>query len=114
MTYCEDADKPGGWIESVKAYMTNMFNAVGIYPTTSESGSGVESFMSVLEQYSQTVQKDGNWHYSNSGESSTFQSAIKNHNKKTNCALMVSWALKDIDILEKIKNSINLLVKQYI
>ncbi len=101
MTYCEDADKPGGWIESVKAYMTNMFNAVGIYPTTSESGSGVESFMSVLEQYSQTVQKDGNWHYSNSGESSTFQSAIKNHNKKTNCALMVSWALKDIDILEK-------------
>ena len=58
--------------------------------------------MSVLEQYSQTVQRQqGKWHYSNSGESQTFKGAIENHNKKTNCALMVSWALKDIGILEK-------------
>ena len=102
MTYCEDADKPGGWIESVKAYMTNMFNAVGIYPTSSESGSGVESFMSALEKYSQTVQSEKRqWTYSNTNNSDTFDQAIKNDNRKVNCATTVIWALKDIGVLEK-------------
>mgnify|MGYP005774090589 CR=1 FL=1 len=102
MVYCEDADKPGGWIESVKAYMTNMFNAVGIYPTSSESGSGVESFMSALEKYSQTVQSEKRqWTYSNTNNSDTFNQAIKNDNRKVNCATTVIWALKDIGVLEK-------------
>lgn len=102
MVYCEDADKPGGWIESVKAYMTNMFNAVGIYPTSSESGSGVESFMSALEKYSQTVQSEKRqWTYSNTNNSDTFDQAIKNDNRKVNCATTVIWALKDIGVLEK-------------
>lgn len=35
MTYCENADAPGGWIENTTTYMTQMFNAAGITPTTS-------------------------------------------------------------------------------
>lgn len=35
MTYCENADAPGGWIEDTTTYMTQMFNAAGISPTTS-------------------------------------------------------------------------------
>ena len=30
MIYCENADKPGGWIEATNTYMTEMFNAAGI------------------------------------------------------------------------------------
>ncbi len=101
MVYCEDADKPGGWIESVKAYMTNMFNAVGIYPTSSESGSGVESFMAALEKYSQTAQKEKRqWRYAD-GNSDTFDEAVKKNNRTVNCATTVSWALKDIGVLNK-------------
>lgn len=35
MTYCENADAPGGWIENTTTAMTQMFNAAGITPTTS-------------------------------------------------------------------------------
>ncbi len=101
MVYCEDADKPGGWIESVKAYMTNMFNAVGIYPVSEETGSKVEGFMAALEKYSQTAQKEKRqWRYSNSGHSSTFDKAIKDNNRVVNCAMTIVWALKEVGVLE--------------
>lgn len=35
MVYCENADAPGGWIEHTTTFMTQMFNAAGITPTTS-------------------------------------------------------------------------------
>ena len=35
MIYCENADAPGGWIESTTTYMTQMFNAAGISPVQS-------------------------------------------------------------------------------
>ena len=38
--YCVDADAPGGWIDNVITYMTNMFNAAGI-STSSEATTDI-------------------------------------------------------------------------
>lgn len=48
MKYCENADAPGGWIESVNAFMTQMFQAAGINPSSSveatEKGKKIVEF----------------------------------------------------------------------
>lgn len=101
--YCENADAPGGWIESVTSYMTNMFQAAGISVTPSGVGGTVADFLGVLEKYSQKVQsQQGQWKYSNDSPlSNTFEEAISNGGyKKTNCALMVNWGLIDVGVLK--------------
>lgn len=45
MTYCENADVPGGWIESVTGFMTQMFNAAGVKPVTSGTGQQGEKII---------------------------------------------------------------------
>ena len=117
MTYCENADKPGGWIENVNKFMTQMFSAVGINDTSSSSsygGSGGNSnnvansgavgtakdFLAKLEEYSQVAQREKpKWHYSNSSGKSTFKKAHKT-NRYTNCALFVNWGLIDIGAMK--------------
>lgn len=47
MTYCEDADAPGGWIENVLMFMTNMYQAAGI-DVTPESGA-TETGQAIIE-----------------------------------------------------------------
>ena len=39
MIYCENADAPGGWIENTTTFMTQMFNAAGINPTSSATAT---------------------------------------------------------------------------
>ena len=101
--YCENADAPGGWIDSTNDFMTQMFNAAGIdLSYYSSSGGGlVGEFLTVIEEYSQQVQSEPYvWTYSNSNTESTFKRAVKRNNKKVNCAQMVCWALTDIGVLE--------------
>lgn len=100
MVYCEDADAPGGWIESVTSYMTNMFQAAGISVTPSGVGGSAAEFLNILETYSQEVQKEPNtWKYSNSHKD-TFQEA-KRTNKQASCAIMANWGLVDLGVLKE-------------
>ncbi len=39
MIYCENADAPGGWIENTTTFMTQMFNAAGINPSSSATAT---------------------------------------------------------------------------
>lgn len=62
-------------------------------------------FVNALDKMSQVVErarKTGkHWKYSNSGTSGSFDTALSNNNKKTNCAKYVSWGLVKIGILKK-------------
>ena len=103
MVYCEDADAPGGWIESVTSYMTNMFQSAGISVTPSGVGGSAAEFLNVLETYSQKVRsQQGQWTYSNSApQNAIFDEAVaKGGHKSTNCALMVNWGLIDVGALK--------------
>lgn len=62
-----------------------------------------EEFLSVLSDYSSYAKKhknDGPFKYYNSGEPKTFKEAQKKSSKRrTNCAMMVTWALKDVNVI---------------
>ncbi|MEE3343237.1 MAG: Ig-like domain-containing protein [Bacilli bacterium] len=63
-----------------------------------------EDLIKSLEKMSQTARNDykrgKKWKYSNSNASGTYEKAVQNGNRRTNCAQYVSWALIDIGILE--------------
>ena len=58
MTYCENADAPGGWIENTTGFMAQMFSAAGI-TITSSGGGDVEG--SSIEVANGTMQQKLNY-----------------------------------------------------
>ena len=63
-----------------------------------------EKFLSVLSNYSSYARKykkdNKPFKYYNSGEPKTFKEAKKKSSKRrTNCAMMVTWALKDVNVI---------------
>ena len=65
----------------------------------------VEKFISVLNSYSAYAKKDYNagkpFRYYNSKESKTFKKAQKKaSSRRTNCAMLVTWALKDVNVIK--------------
>lgn len=84
MVYCENADAPGGWIESVTTYMTNMFNAVGI--DISKFGGG--DFLAVAEKCHDYV-CERNFYYSLKGT----YIPITDSEVSIDCSSYVTWVL---------------------
>lgn len=120
MTYCENADAPGGWIENVNAFMTQMYNAAGVNltqnsannssgntgttnsETTNLSATGkAGEFLAKLEEYSQIAKKEApSWKYGFVTTKNTFEMARRG-SKKLTCVVLPNWALKGINILDK-------------
>jgi hypothetical protein len=78
---------------------------VTVVETSVATGASARALqlLSVLQKYSDQVKSDYTsgtpWTYANSGASSTWASAVaKKH--KVNCALMVRWALRELDIID--------------
>ena len=67
--------------------------------------ASAQAFVNALQKMSNTAKKDykngHKWHYSNSGTSGSFKTAVKNKNRKTNCAKYISWGLVEVGILKK-------------
>ncbi len=71
--------------------------------TTTTSGVKTQKLLKALEKYSKRIESDTKngikWTYSNDNPPRTYQEAIAG-NRKVNCALIATWALKDIGIFE--------------
>ncbi len=67
--------------------------------------ASAQAFVNALQKMSNTAIKDykagHKWHYSNSNTSGSFETAVKNKNRKTNCAKYISWGLIEIGVLKK-------------
>ncbi len=85
MIYCEDADAPGGWIENVLMYMTNMFNAAGI-DVSSFNANG--DFVEVAKQCHDYVRTNGFVY----GNGNTIPIA-GNGTSYIDCSAYVTWVL---------------------
>ena len=72
----------------------------------SSKTTNVSSFIESLDFISKKVEEDyrnsqiSNWTYHNSRESATFEKAQKKNNKRTNCAVYINWALKEIGAMK--------------
>ena len=86
MIYCEDADAPGGWIENVLMYMTNMFNAAGI-DVSQFIGNGGD-FLEVAKECHDYV-REHNFVYYNGN---TIPIDENNYNG-IDCSAYVTWVL---------------------
>lgn len=49
MTYCENADAPGGWIENTTTFMGQMFRAAGINSMTGATGAETETGARIIQ-----------------------------------------------------------------
>lgn len=103
MIYCEDADAPGGWIENVLMYMTNMFNAAGIDVSQFVGGGG--DFLEVAKQchdylvqnnyyYSSAANKSaGRYVYDADSTGSSIPKPYPGEGNYIDCSAYVTWVL---------------------
>ena len=103
MIYCEDADAPGGWIENVLMYMTNMFNAAGIDVSQFVGGGG--DFLEVAKQchdylvqnnyyYSSAANKSaGRYVYDAESTGSSIPKPYPGEGNYIDCSAYVTWVL---------------------
>ena len=85
MIYCEDADAPGGWIDTTLSIMTQMFNAAGI-DVSAVTGNG--DFLDIAKQCHDYVRLNG-FHYGNGNIIPTDESG----SKQIDCSAYVTWVL---------------------
>lgn len=83
MTYCENADAPGGWIENVTTYMSNMFSAAGI--NVSSIGGG--DFLQVAKKCHDFV-RTHNFSYGGGANI-----PVTENQSVIDCSGYVSWVL---------------------
>lgn len=108
MIYCENADAPGGWIDSTIAYMTQMYEAAGI--DLSEIMGG--DFLEVAKQCHDYI-RENNYYYSSAANkraggyvgdgTSTGSSIPKPYPGEGNyidCSAYVTWVLYEYGYTE--------------
>ena len=89
MTYCENADAPGGWIENVLLYMNNMYRAAGI-DTSAYVGEGVQYYQTE-EPYASYPYGDSNIKECGCGPTSFAMVASQISGKQITPIDAVSW-----------------------
>lgn len=88
MIYCEDADAPGGWIENVLMYMTNMFTAAGIDVSQFIGGGDI---VEIAKQCHDYVRTNGFTYLQNSAHNTI---PIDESGYRTiDCSSFVTWVL---------------------